>query len=91
MYTTATNDMQADNNNRLIQSVGLPDNTLSLSVTDVAKLFIPTRGGGGTSDIQISTIVNTFTVPEPSTFILAAIAAVAGLGAWRRGEMRAIR
>ncbi len=91
VFTTATNDMQADNNNQLNQSVALPDKTLSLSVTDVGKLFIPARGGGGTSDTQISTIVNTFTAPEPSTFVLAVIAAVVGLGAGGRGEKRTVR
>ena len=46
---------------------------------DVATLFVPVRGGDGTSDTQFTTIVNTFAfVPEPSSFVLGAIAAIVG-------------
>ncbi len=66
------------------QSVMLDPPAKTLAVTDVGTLRVPTRGGGAKSTAQLYSIINTFSVPEPSSFISGSIAILAGLGAWSR-------
>jgi hypothetical protein len=66
------------------QSVSLDPPAKTLAVTDVGTLTVPTRGGGATSTAQLYSIVNTFSVPEPSSLVTGSIAVLVGLGAWWR-------
>ena len=86
VYTIATNDMPKDNNNQNNQSAALAGTPMNLSVTDVGTLFIPNRGDGAKNGASLLGITNTFGVPEPSTFVLAAIATLVGLGVGLRGQ-----
>jgi hypothetical protein len=66
------------------QSVDFNANLMTLAVTDTGHLSTGVRGNGATSTAQLYDITNTFFVPEPSSFVLGAIAAVVGLGVWSR-------
>jgi hypothetical protein len=88
VYTKAVDDMQANNQKQNNQSVALTDKPTSLSVTDVGQLSIPNRGGGGTSDTQISSITNTFTAPEPASWVNGSIAIGCGALLWIHASWR---
>ena len=65
---------------KLTNSVTFDDRPNSLSVKDVAKLSL-TVAQGNQRTIQLQDLTNTFTVvPEPSTWGLAMIAGLVGLG-----------
>ena len=91
VFTRGIDDNSNNNMKRFSQGVAFGANPTPLSVTDVATLSIPDRGGTAESDTQFSVIVNTFSVaPEPSSFVLGAIAMLMG-GAgvrWRARKRR---
>jgi hypothetical protein len=89
VFTKAVDDMPNHNMNQNNQSVPFPDTPMTLSVMDVGQLSIPNRGGPGSSDTSLTSFVNTFqAVPEPSSFVMLSLAALTGLGVWRRARNR---
>lgn len=86
VFTTGTDDDPKNNDNQNNQKVPFPDMPMTLKVMDVGQLSIPDRGGDASSDTQISSITNTFSVvPEPSSFVMVSIATLVGAGVWWRG------
>jgi hypothetical protein len=89
VFTTGTDDDPKNNNNQNNQMVPFPDLPMTLKVMDVGQLSIPDRGGDASSDTQISSITNTFSVvPEPSSFVMVSIAMLVGVGVWWRARKR---
>lgn len=80
--------MDSGDNVQNNQSAAISNLPMTLTVTDTGQLSIPTRGNGATSSTQLTSITNTFNLPEPSSFVVVSFTALVWLGVWWRGCKR---